>query len=201
MSFDGKENIGMTAKRIRYARTCADMTQSDVALCLNITPQQVSNYERGLTRVPDNVILKMAELYGVSADFILGRSGTIPLPDDLQIVLGDVSENLTPSEGQAAIELYGIFNSFMKYIGTEHKTALVNAVDCIEAATLCFTHICELAQNYTINDTQNTEFASKNELLFNLKVKKELDELCAKYAYFSIKYAAIIAENRRKNEE
>lgn len=199
MPFDDKRDIGMIAKRIKYARTRAKMTQSDVATCLNITPQQISNYERGLTRVPDNVILRMAELYRVSADFILGISGRIPIPDDLQVVLGDAADNLTQGEGQAAIELYEIFNSFLKYIGTAHKEALHNAAECMEAATLCFTHICEAAQsNISQNDT-NTEFASKNEMLYNLKVGEELKRLSERYAYFAIDYAVKTAEKMRSD--
>lgn len=178
MPFDDKKNNGMTAKRIKYARTCAKMTQADVAAVLNLTPQQVSNYERGLTRVPDSVIPKMAKLFGVSTDFILGMSGSVPLPKDIQIILGDAADKLTPGEVQAAIELDSIFHSFIRYVGTEYKNSLPGAASCMEAAALCFANICELSSGKKDCICTDSFFAHK--------ILDEIQQLSNRYAYFAL---------------
>lgn len=61
-------------ERLKKARLKKGMTQEFVAKKLGITFQALSNYERGL-RDPDNELLrKMADLYNVTADYLLGRT-------------------------------------------------------------------------------------------------------------------------------
>ncbi len=61
-------------ERLRQARESKGWTQVYVAKLLGITSQALSNYERG-ERDPDTPLLnRLAELYGVSADWLLGRT-------------------------------------------------------------------------------------------------------------------------------
>lgn len=66
-------------KRLREARTRKGLTQEDAAKHLGITFQALSNYERDI-RDPDTDLLKnIADLYGVTTDYLLGRTN-IPTP-------------------------------------------------------------------------------------------------------------------------
>lgn len=57
--------------RLKEVRTKKGFTQDEAAKRLGITFQALSNYERDV-RDPDTALLKnMAELYGVSTDFLL----------------------------------------------------------------------------------------------------------------------------------
>lgn len=57
--------------RINLARISAGLTQADVAAALGMTPQGISNYERGLNRIPGDVLCGMASLFGVSVEYLL----------------------------------------------------------------------------------------------------------------------------------
>ncbi len=59
--------------RLRSAREEKGWKQTYVAKMLGITSQSLSNYERG-DRDPDTSLLaKLADLYDVTADYLLGR--------------------------------------------------------------------------------------------------------------------------------
>ena len=61
-------------KQIKKLRTEKGMTQEDVATYLNVAPQTVSKWERGLV-LPDVYILpRIAMLFGTSTDALLGMS-------------------------------------------------------------------------------------------------------------------------------
>ena len=63
-------NIG---ERIREYRSSLRMTQADFACRLGITGASVSAYENG-TRLPSyDVLVKIANILGVSTDTLLGR--------------------------------------------------------------------------------------------------------------------------------
>lgn len=57
---------GEQLKKARGLRTI-----SDVAKALGLTRQQVWNYERGNSEPPVNVLIKMADLYGVRVEKLL----------------------------------------------------------------------------------------------------------------------------------
>lgn len=63
-----KEEIG---KRIKAARLAKGLTQADVANYLKVTPQAVSNFERGKNRISNDILKELCELYQISADILL----------------------------------------------------------------------------------------------------------------------------------
>ncbi len=59
--------------RLRECRQLAHMSQEKAAEVLGVSGRTISNYERG-KRYPDSRVLNaMADLYGVSADQLMGR--------------------------------------------------------------------------------------------------------------------------------
>lgn len=58
--------------RIRNLREDSDRTQREVSDYLFCDQSLYSKYERGLRDVPVNIVIKLAELYGTSTDYILG---------------------------------------------------------------------------------------------------------------------------------
>ncbi len=64
----------MLYKRIRDLREDTDLTQAELGLILSCSQRVYSNYERGELDIPTDILIKLADFYGVSVDYILGRT-------------------------------------------------------------------------------------------------------------------------------
>ncbi|MBR5500350.1 MAG: helix-turn-helix transcriptional regulator [Clostridia bacterium] len=64
----------MHFKRLRDLREDHDLTQVDVAVMLDIQQTVYSRYERGVQNLPLDYLIKLADFYKVSTDYILGRT-------------------------------------------------------------------------------------------------------------------------------
>ena len=58
--------------RLRDLREDADKSQEEIADFLGMKQPQYSRYERGVRDLPTDVLIRLARLYGVSTDYILG---------------------------------------------------------------------------------------------------------------------------------
>ena len=62
------------AKRLRQLRDEFHYTQQEVAIYSDITEQAYQNYER-MTREPKlEILIRIADLYNVSLDYLVGRT-------------------------------------------------------------------------------------------------------------------------------
>ena len=59
--------------RIRNLREDADLTQENIAQLLNCSRYTYSRYEEGNRRIDIFDLIKLAEYYDVSLDYIVGR--------------------------------------------------------------------------------------------------------------------------------
>lgn len=67
--------VDYLSRRLRELREDKGLTQSQLAEYLEIGRASVSNYENG-ERIPDaELIIKFADFFNVTADYLLGRSG------------------------------------------------------------------------------------------------------------------------------
>lgn len=71
--YRGKESI-MKYTRIRDLREDTDLNQTQFAKILGMSQTGYSKYETGENDIPTSVLLKMADYYGTSIDYILGRT-------------------------------------------------------------------------------------------------------------------------------
>lgn len=58
--------------RLRDLREDHDLSQQKVAEFLGMKQSQYSRYERGLRDLPTDVLIRLAQLYHTSTDYILG---------------------------------------------------------------------------------------------------------------------------------
>ena len=61
-------------EKLRGLREDNDLTQSQIAQVLGTSQTMYARYERGANELPLRHLLTLAEYYGVSADYLLGRS-------------------------------------------------------------------------------------------------------------------------------
>lgn len=66
----------MYKNRIRDLREDKDLTQKELAEHLKIHQTTYSDYERGNLNVPVLILHKLADFYGVSVDYLIGRTNT-----------------------------------------------------------------------------------------------------------------------------
>ena len=64
----------MYIKRLYDLRIDNDLTQKQVADYLVCNRQVYARYERGLREIPVSMLVKLADLYKTSVDYILGRT-------------------------------------------------------------------------------------------------------------------------------
>ena len=61
-------------RRIRDLREDADLFQKDLAAYLQCTQVSYSHYELGKRDIPTDVLVKLAQFYHTSTDYLLGRT-------------------------------------------------------------------------------------------------------------------------------
>lgn len=61
-------------QRIRDLREDADWTQSQVARRLGVAQTTYSDYERAKLNIPVEILIRLADLYHTSLDYLVGRT-------------------------------------------------------------------------------------------------------------------------------
>lgn len=64
----------MRYPRIRDLREDADLYQKHLAEILHCSQRIYSNYERGDVDIPTDVLIRLADFYDTTTDYILGRT-------------------------------------------------------------------------------------------------------------------------------
>ena len=64
----------MYFQRIRDMREDSDLSQKQIAAYLGIAQTVYSRYERGFQTIPLEQLIKLADYYDVSLDYLTGRS-------------------------------------------------------------------------------------------------------------------------------
>ncbi len=67
-----EESIGSRLKELRRLKR---YRQEDVSSLLGVERHALSQYETGVRVPPPDIIARLAEIYGVSTDYILGMDG------------------------------------------------------------------------------------------------------------------------------
>lgn len=77
------------AERLYELRESANLKQVELAQQINLKSSAISKYEKGLTQPSVDTLIKLAEIFSVSIDYLIGVSD-IPNPY--------TSDNFTPKE-------------------------------------------------------------------------------------------------------
>lgn len=75
------EVIAMLIQRIRDLREDSDKTQQEIADYLNMHRSVYRRYESGEREIPVWALIKLAEIYKTSTDYILGLTNNPAKPD------------------------------------------------------------------------------------------------------------------------
>lgn len=81
--------------RIKELREDRDLRQTDVAAATGIDQRTLSNYETGKTNPDSFAIIKLAEFFGVSCDYLLGVNDiSVPNKATLKKELNEIKKRL-----------------------------------------------------------------------------------------------------------
>ena len=69
-----KKGGAVVFERIRNLREDHDLKQEDIAIILHCSQACYSNYENGRRDIPSEVWKILADYYGVSVDYLMGRT-------------------------------------------------------------------------------------------------------------------------------
>lgn len=99
------ENIITT--RLRQLRDRIGVNQDVVAEACDISRVALTRYENG-QRVPRaQIAARLADYYGVTVDYLLGRDDSVPIektPADMRAEAKELLENMTDDEYNAALQ-------------------------------------------------------------------------------------------------
>ena len=70
----------MTKNRLKIMRKIKRLTQQEVANAFNVSQNTYSYWENGKVNLDNDMLSKLAEFYGVSIDFLLGRKYQVTIP-------------------------------------------------------------------------------------------------------------------------
>ena len=105
----------MLGERISELRRRRKMTQRQLADYLSVSLNSVSLYERNLSTPDDDTKIKIAELFDVSMDYLMGTSSQeTPLHKTQPRTSLLLYENLPP-------DAYKELQSFVKYLREKYK--------------------------------------------------------------------------------
>ena len=76
--------------KIRELRTEKGLLQKELALKVDFAQSQISNWEKGTTEPSANALIKLADFFDVTTDFLLGREDDF---GNVTISSGNVSGN------------------------------------------------------------------------------------------------------------
>ena len=66
----------MIFKNVRSLREDKDIRQREIAEYLGVSQNTYSQYENGIIAFTDQILIKLADYYGVSIDYLMDRTNT-----------------------------------------------------------------------------------------------------------------------------
>lgn len=85
MNLEEKKLLG---ERIRSCRIKAELSQDGLATILGMKRTNIANYEAGRVIPPGNVLVELAETFGVTTDYLLGITddpvSNVEIDDDIR---------------------------------------------------------------------------------------------------------------------
>lgn len=97
--------------RIRELREQKQITQKELADTLKVAQNTISNWEKGIREPDSKILIKLAEIFGCSVDYLLGRDEPT---EKKTISINHDGEELTEEEKEE-------IENFKKYVISKRK--------------------------------------------------------------------------------
>ena len=101
--------------RLKEIRKSRSLSQQELADYLGVTQATLSGWENEKYEIDNASLLKCADYFRVTVDYLLGRSDDLPdtsvTLDDFTVALYNATKNLTDDQKQQIINFANFFNS------------------------------------------------------------------------------------------
>lgn len=109
-------NIGEKIKELREKN---GKTQLDVSKALDVTYQTIYKYEKGIAVPPADAILKLAEYFNVTTDYLLGRTDNPDMLNEPIQIAASMKDGLDISDMDDDEKKF--INDFVKMVRSKKK--------------------------------------------------------------------------------
>lgn len=92
--------------RLKFLRNEKGENLEKIAKFLDVSIQTISNYENEKREMTPDTIIKLAEYFNVSTDFLLGKTDIRNIEDDFKFAYHKETEGLSEEEIKEALEFY-----------------------------------------------------------------------------------------------
>ena len=92
--------------RLKFLRNEKGENLEKIAKYLDVSIQTISNYENEKREMTPDTIIKLAEYFNVSTDYLLGKSDIRNIEDDFKFAYHKETEGLSEDEIKEALEFY-----------------------------------------------------------------------------------------------
>ncbi|MEE0023940.1 helix-turn-helix domain-containing protein [Ruminococcus sp.] len=139
----------MNVDNLKSARKSTGMTQKDVSTALNISPNTYKNYEQGLREPNGDTIVALANLFGVTTDYLLGRPDAKPPEDPIKLAAQEFHLD-SAQRGILAAYLYMDPDDRKQFIA--YIKQIVDGVDKEDKSELKMSRVYEAARSTDPNN-------------------------------------------------
>ncbi len=116
--------------RLKQLRLSRDMTMRDAAKLLGLPYTTYVNYEKGLREPNSETLIAFANLYGVSVDYVIGRTASLEPYDFTEF---EAKKNIIPMPQFNTVPLLGTIACGEPILATENLNGEVSIPDDIKA--------------------------------------------------------------------
>lgn len=109
--------MNLLGARIRDLRKQAGMTQEEVGRVLSVGKSTISQYENGITTPDLDSVRKLADLFRVPTDYLLGRTNDLPATMEVQ------------REPSAVSDAYLKNNPWLRRLRPDLQRAMIPVID------------------------------------------------------------------------
>ena len=92
--------------RLKFLRNEKGENLEKIAKYLDVSIQTISNYENEKREMTPDTIIKLAEYFNVSTDYLLGKSDIRNIEEDFRFAYHKETEGLSENEIKEALEFY-----------------------------------------------------------------------------------------------
>lgn len=90
--------------KLRELRTSKGLTQKDVAIAIGVSPQSYGYYENQVNKPDPDTLIKIADFFGCSIDYLLGRENDFGVIENKNLNLTKTQSELLTSFNLLSLE-------------------------------------------------------------------------------------------------